>query len=195
MGTAAARTDLLSQAAYAALRGVSKQAISKLVRSGKITTIGGKIDPGIADMQLTRELDPARAKTLRSMPGAAAAAAASSSAPAVPAADGQPPSVVVDINTYAGARAVREKAEAQRAVLEYERLRGAVVDVEGVKRAAMEVSRSLRDSLMGSAVRIGPGLVGITDPGEMVRRLEGEMRRVLDNAAKSISTHLERLSV
>ena len=191
---ATARTELMSQSAYAALRGVSKQAISKLVIAGKITLVNGKIDPSIADMQLSRELDPARAKTLRGMPGGQGGGGASAT-PAPPSApgDGSPTAIVVDINTYAGARAIREKAEAQRAVLEYERLRGAVVDVDGVHRAAHEVARQLRDSLLGASIRIGPGLVNLSDPAEIVRRLEVEMRQILDSSAKAMTNALERV--
>lgn len=43
--------DLMTKAEYARRRGVTHGAVCNAVRRGKISTIGGKIDPGVADLQ------------------------------------------------------------------------------------------------------------------------------------------------
>src|SRR3546814_15071808 len=96
------------------------------------------------------------------------------------------PGKVRQLSAFQDARAAREVAEAKRAEFELDKLIGTVVDRAGVKRAGVNCGRALRDSLMGSAVRIGPGLVGITETGELVRRLGGEMRNTLEQARQSV---------
>ncbi|HEY9545694.1 MAG TPA: hypothetical protein VIR56_06795 [Solimonas sp.] len=157
--------ELMTQSAYAMLRGISKQAINKHVQSGLIVLESGKVNRSQADAAMA-QLDPGRSK-------AAANLDADDHAPFEPPPVTEP-GKVRQLSAFQDARAAREVAEAKRAEFELDKLIGTVVDRAGVKRAGVNCGRALRDSLMGSAVRIGPGLVGITEPGEMVRRLEGE---------------------
>ena len=45
------RVELITQAEYARRRGVAKSAVAKAVKEGRITLLGGKIDPAVADIQ------------------------------------------------------------------------------------------------------------------------------------------------
>lgn len=64
-------TDLLSIRQYAKHRGVSHVAVHKHVKAGKLSTVGGKIDPAVADAEWTRNVEP----RLRARPPAARAKA------------------------------------------------------------------------------------------------------------------------
>lgn len=167
------------------MKGVSRQAIGDLVARKIIPLIDGKIDPSIADLKIGERLDPARAKTLKTDEPATHVGK--------PHQNESEPEAGAPITSFQVARTIREAAEARRAQLNLQRALREVVDREGVELAAMEVARMMRDSLMGAAVRIGPGLVGITDPGEMVQRLEKEMRTVLESAQKTLSASMQRM--
>lgn len=175
----------MSQAEYASLRGVSRQAIYKLVKRGVIPLIEGKIDPQVADMKISSQLNPARSKTLASDAMQSAPVVSRTSAP-LPATEHTDASKVVDINTYAGAKALREKFEALRAQSEFHKSIGALVDADGVRRAALAAGKATRDAVMPVAVRTATQLAVMTDPREITALLERELRRALQDAAKSL---------
>lgn len=182
----AASAGLMTQADYAAHRGVSKQAISKLVKRGIIPLIDSKIDPQVADMKISSQLNPARSKALASpaLQGAALPKGASAAPTSPLGAD----SKLVDINTYAGAKAIREKFEALRAEAEYLKSAGLLVDLAGVKRAAMLAGRATRDAVMPVGVRLAGQLADMSDAKEIAALLERELRKALQDAAKLMQT-------
>lgn len=186
----AASAGLMTQADYAAHRGVSKQAISKLVKRGIIPLIDSKIDPQIADMKISSQLNPARSKALAS-PGLQASVAGRPGVSGAPA--GSMPageSKVVDINTYSGAKAIREKYEALRAESEYRKSAGLLVDAAGVRRAALLAGRATRDAVMPVGVRIAGQLADMSDAKEIAALIEGELRKALQDAAKFLERAL-----
>lgn len=187
-------TATVSQADYAAQRGVSRQAINRLVKRGVIPLVDGRIDPQVADMKLVTHLNPARSKTLA--PGAPAPLSPTVPASAAPAAavpPGEPAGL--SLGSYHGAKAQREIYEALRSKLEYERAAGDVVDRAGVIRAATTAGRATRDAVMPLASRLGPVLAGIDDPREATLLLERELRKALEDAAKLMRSAVERLAV
>ena len=54
------KSKLVSQYAYAKLKGISRQTVNEHVKRGNITLIGGKIDPELADKELAEKIDPAK---------------------------------------------------------------------------------------------------------------------------------------
>lgn len=160
----ASRPNLLTQAEYArhrkasGLPGGSREAVRKAVDEARISTIDGKIDPVVADIQWEKNtrarLSP---EAVGARPAAAPAAAtvvagdlveqAAVAAPSAPAAAAPAP---VD-SGYTAARARREIAEAEQAEIDLRRAKGELVAWTDVQRGGFEVARELRDT-MESAV-------------------------------------------
>lgn len=189
-------TATVSQADYAAQRGVSRQAINKLVKRGVIPLVDGRIDPQVADLKLVTHLNPARSKALApdapaSLSPAASVGAATAARAAAPVSE----PAGLSLGSYHGAKAQREIYEALRSKLEYERAAGDVVDRAGVIRAATTAGRATRDAVMPLASRLGPVLAGIDDPREATLLLERELRKALEDAAKLMRSAVERLAV
>lgn len=159
-------SELISQAEYARSRNVSKQAIGKLIKQGKITLIDGKIDPAFADLKLRENVNPARSKTAAGMKGGEA----------VPAQN--------DSGRFFKARADREEAGAARELLELRKLQGELVERESVERALFEASRMLRDQVLNVPKRVAGDLSGMTNAGEIELKLTAELRRALEEFSK-----------
>ena len=88
---------------------------------------------------------------------------------------------------YQAARAAKVKAEAESAKLKLKKLRGELVDVADVGRLCSDVFSTLRRRLDVLADRMGPDLAPITDPAEIRRRLDDEIRAALTDAANGIA--------
>lgn len=173
-------SNLMTQAAYAESRGVSKQAIGDLVRRGIITLIDGKIDPSYADHQRAQSLNPAKSKSLQ-----AQGIAPSQASP------GQSGSNVTQMSEYQAERAARERIERMTAELEYQRKVGASIDRAGVLKGLKEAGSSLRDQLMSVPRRVAAEIAGCNDVRVAEKRLEDELRQVLKDFAASLIAKLE----
>ena len=170
---------LLSQKEYADLRGWSKQYVNQLVQKGRIQLRDGKIDPAAADAALRRNGDPTRRPAYRT--------------------DGmeEPPATMVTEaedgaarvhGSFAKARTVREHYRAMREKLEYEQLKGNLLDRQEVEDAQFEVARAVRMGLLQGANEIAARLAGTFGIDERQARdlLTDEIRRILDNAAHQL---------
>jgi phage terminase Nu1 subunit (DNA packaging protein) len=117
--------------AYSRLRGVSAEAVSKAVRTGRITANGdGSIDPARADAEW-------EANTRPRMNGHAGPEA---------------------VATLLRARSARETYMAQLARLEFEVQTGKLIPAAGVRQQAFETARRCRDLLLSIPERLGPML-------------------------------------
>ena len=171
---------LITQAEYARRRGVSRAAITKAIKSGRITPIDGRIDPDVADIQWARNTSTARAP----LAGPAPAPAAASIAPrvAVRAArpaefddgdrDEEPASLLES-------RARREAALAELAELELAEKRGELVSAAAIEKSLSTKIMSVRESLDTLADRITPLLAAETNPDKVYALLRSEIRQVL----------------
>lgn len=156
----------LTQAAYARLRGVSKEAVSKAVRQGRIPVgPGGRVDPVAADTAWDRNTSP------RPPAGRGAARGGPNGLPI--AAAGPP----VDLTE---ARTMHEYAKAQLAELELGERQGQLVAVADMRDAAFRATRSARDLILSVADRLGEVLAGVSDAGEVRWLLREELGRGLD---------------
>lgn len=61
---------------------------------------------------------------------------------------------------------------------------GRLVDAEEVAQAQFEMARQVRDAMMGITPRVQDVLASISDPGEVARVLNAEIRQALESAAK-----------
>lgn len=110
----------VSQAEYARRRGVGRQYVNRLVRSGKIpVSKNGRIDPAKADAALDALRDPSRGK------------------------NGSP----VKAGQYAQARLQREVYQALLKKLEYEKLKGKLLDRDEVLKTWATAFINLRAAL------------------------------------------------
>ncbi len=136
-----------SQAAYARHAGISKQAVNKLVKQGKIPlTADGQVDFAEADYERRQNGDPARrmAET-HPQPHAVEGADEPDQEPeseqqAVPGAGGL---------SFTKARTAREAYQAKMAQLEYERQLGQWLPKREVEDAMVASGRKIRQGLDG----------------------------------------------
>lgn len=149
----------LSPAAYAKRRGVSREAVSKAIRQGRIPVLpGGRLDPAAADAAwLANSL---------ARPG-----------PPGPALAGGGNGVVVSL-TEAQIRLTFAKA--QREELELAEASGRLVPVADVRDAAFRCTRAARDLLQTVPDRLAEVLVGVAEPAEIRRLLREELGRAID---------------
>lgn len=203
----AASQTLVSKSAYARMRGCAPSAITKALNEGRISAVGGKIDPAKADADWQRNtrargdsrsaadvarqrqsgesaaLSPGRNADLSTTapPNSAPPAPAPPSAPAAAPAAAEPPSPV-DPNApppYADSRARREHTAAQREAMLLAQDAGKLVERAAVDRAVFDAFRVLRDRCMQAARRAAPLVIGLADVADVERVFEDELRAAL----------------
>lgn len=171
----------MSYRAYARHRGVSPEAVSKAVKTGRITVdANGRIDPERADKDWAENTNPAKAFSsvinkqkhprrdeLPTTPGADA----STPAPGVP--------------SYLQSRAIREAYEARLAKLEFEIKTGRLVNADEVKVMAFNVARITRDRMMNIPDRIAPILAAMSDSHEIHKLLSAAIRLACEELTRT----------
>mgnify|MGYP000311264090 FL=1 len=139
----------VTQAAYARARGVSREAVSRAVKAGRISTVDGKrINPAVADVEWAANTkaraDGGTATTPVGQFVAGAAKAAQVGGGATPSGGGG----------YWADRARREKIEADLADLRLQQERGELINKAGAERAYEAAVRLLRDAVFGVPDRL-----------------------------------------
>lgn len=152
---------MMTQAEYARHRRVSRQAISKLVKAGRIPVDGnGKIDPAAADFALGEDrsrIDEPRAAA----PG--------------------------ESSGLTKARTATEVYKAKLAQLQYEKALGNVVSTEGVTQAAIacvEVVQRVVRRVSGLAEELAAVALKDGVPGTRVRLKQAE-REILEQLSQA----------
>jgi hypothetical protein len=155
----------LTQAAYARHRGVTRQAVSKAIRDGLISTRrDGLIDAAVADRvwrDHTTPPTPATPAKARAGKGRARQTAQERTTS----------------RKFYEARGQREYWQAQIAELEARRRAGQVVSIERVRSAGMATARMVRDALLGIPARLRDVLAATTDPADVDRILTAELEQ------------------
>jgi hypothetical protein len=166
---------LLSKAAYARHRGCDEKAVRKAIAEKRISTIDGKIDPAVADIQWAQNTR-ARADSKRGAGSNVAgegqgslAADAAADTPAKPSAPVEP--------GYSDIRTRREAVELERAERENAKEAGRLIDRDTTERAVFDAFRSLRDALMAAGQRAAPRLIGLSDARDIEMVITEEQRK------------------
>lgn len=151
------KNGLLTFTQYAAHRKVSKAAVSKAVKEGRITVVvdpaGGRfIDPKVADEQWKAN----------SVAGQKSAAGVNGVAPEAPAAAEEPGKPKAP--SYADSRAIREAYSARMAKLEFEEKMGSLVSADRARADAFKTARITRDAILSLPDKISHELAAETDP-------------------------------
>lgn len=121
-----------SQAAYARHAGISKQAVNKLVKAGKISlTAEGKVDFAEADYARMKNTDPGRRAAIP------------------PREENDTGPVGQKETAYADAKTAREVIRAKIERMEYEERKGNLVAIRDVEDAMVTSARKIRQGLDG----------------------------------------------
>lgn len=166
---------LLSKAAYARHRGCDEKSVRKAISEGRISTIDGKIDPEVADIQWAKNTR-ARADSKRTVGSNANGEGvgkdqADTPLPG-PASTSAPP-------VYTDYRALREKADAEMAIRANEKDAGLLVERARVERGTFDVVRAFRDAVMNIAQRAAPRCIGLGDSRDIEHVIAEETRKAL----------------
>lgn len=157
---------LVSVKQYAAMRGVTRQAVTKAARAGRIVLHNGMVNPEEADADWSRN-----SVHMRKSGGGR------------PRRDSGPPpespNVLQGIPSLATSNAMRTAWLARLARLDYERRSGKLVELDLVRRHAFESARRARDLLMAIPDRAAPLITGLSDQAEVHRIIREEVERAV----------------
>jgi hypothetical protein len=180
--------ETLSARAYAKHRMVSHTAVLKAIKTGRISkTSDGKIDVAAADASWLKKTEPqVQQKHNAKQPDKSVSIVcpvvrtreATIESEAVP---GDQP--ILDGLDYFEARAVTETYKARLARLDYELRTGQLIRAEQVEEAAMELARTVRDSLLNLPDRLAAILAAESDPAKTHKILTDELRKALNELA------------
>lgn len=159
--------------------GVSRQAVEKAAKAGRLTVFdGGLFDIAVARVQWdrNRKRRPAR-------PGAPRPDAGEQ--PAAPA-DGVGGSASGEGSDYWASKTRRETAEAAIAELKLAELAGTLVLRDQVNRTLFVAARVMRDQMLAIAPRLAASLGPVTDPKLIELRIADEVRVALRAFAQQV---------
>lgn len=178
--------ELMTKSEYARHRGCAPSAVTRAIKEGRISLIGDKINPRLADLEWaenSRARADSGAAVARTTSGGTQAPSAAASAPAQadltqpgPEGEGGTAPVNPAEASYAENRRRREAAEAERAELETARAAGRLVDKERLERAVFEAFRTLRDSTFAACKSQARRVLGLTEVRDIEIALEDELR-------------------
>jgi hypothetical protein len=165
----------MTQAEYARYRGVSRQAVLKAVRSGRIVLDKNRrLNPDEADAAWLKNTDPTK-------PSNSVGGDPSGAVPKRFRSHAESERVMANAGPdYHVSRAVRETYLAKLIRLEYEQKTGKLIDAEESRRAAFEDNRRVRDLLLAIPDRTAAQLAACSDPNECRRLLTEEIRRACE---------------
>lgn len=158
------KVNLMTQAAYARHRGVSKVAVGKAVKAGRISLVNGLIDPVVAAVQWKAN---SRAR------------ASQAGGDQLPLEVGSTPDEPPKVDDYMFNRNRREAAEAERAELSLAEDKGQLIRVDAVKAAVASVFSAARDALLQIPARLGPQLAAESDASKAQTMLHTEIHQAL----------------
>lgn len=183
------QVTLMTQAEYAAHRGVSHVAVHKAIKEGRISTIGGKIDPKVADIQWAQNTRPRanRRRTTHVQHGGRDGV----SAPAVPPMPQQVPAskaaqaaAALEADDYWVSRARREAAEAAIAEMRRAEMDGRLVSVEAVRSVMARRLTATREALLQIPHRLASVLAAEADADRVAHVLDDAIRHALSELAR-----------
>lgn len=132
--------------AYAKMRGVSSVAVSKAVKSKRISLVRGKVDPAKADAQWEANTQPGqRAVSARRKPPKAPAPQAAADPGQTQHAPDAP------LNSYGAARARREETLANMAQMDFDVKMGVLVNAGDIREKISKLHTEAKTRLLGVA--------------------------------------------
>lgn len=169
--------NLITQAEYARHRGVSRAAVSDAVRQGRITLIGGKVDPVAADAQWNANTRNPKVPPIITSP-----------ANSVP--DTVIPQSFYDLQL---ARAKREYHEANIAEMRERQRAGELVELRDVQLAYTTLAAQLRAALERIPDKLAPRLAAESSANAVHALLVTELDQCLIDMARMAEQLPDRL--
>lgn len=179
------KSGLISQRAYARRRGVTHTSVQEAIKLGRISTVGGMIDPVKADKQWKENTD--RSKPRNSVTGDPTHRRdpRKPERPMGEDTEKTEKEAPDEASGYAFHRARREKYQADLAMLSLGQRSGQLLKADEVKAAAFSEAQRERDILIALPDRLSATLAAIQDPEEVHRILEAEIERICQEISKS----------
>jgi len=176
---------------YASYRGVSRAAVCKAVKSGRISVIVENdkrfIDPVVADIQWEQNSDISKKTTPTIAEKKSRNAAREASEEIVPRGtdepQGSPPASVAGSGDFNTSKAMKESFLALTAELNYKKEIGVLISATEVEETAFRLARQVREALMNIPVRISSELAAETDSNKIFEKLNSEFRQALEELA------------
>jgi hypothetical protein len=171
---------MISFAQYAKRRGVSKAAVTKAAKSGRISYVEEKgrklVDPEQADEEWEKNTGhnhggsrPKKHKVRTEIYGAGN--------------NGAP--------NYTQANSIYKTYQAKIVKLDYEERLGHLISRKQVEKDSFDCARITRDNILSVAARIYQELAAESDPNEVYRKLNKELIRSLEETSKEIGESSE----
>ena len=164
---------LISQAAYGRKRGWSRQYVGRLVKTGRLTLVKGKVDEASADKQLEEMIDP-------SLKNDGTAGTRKTTEVTTP--DGGDNE---NKDSLIHHKKKREKYNAELAQLKYEESIGKLVKKVEVDRDGFAVGRIIRDAIQAIPSRMMDALAAEDNPKKIHIMLEREFDLALEELSKT----------
>jgi hypothetical protein len=172
---------LISLREFARRNGVSPEAVSKAVRTGRLPAHDGKLDPVEAQAAWDRAKDPARAG--QKLPRSTAEVPQSKPEPPRPAPAPFPSAF--GGQSYTEAKTRRENIRAMRDQVELKRLLGEMVEVKQVRIEIDNMIRNAKSKLLGLGHKVAPRLAIESDAAKCQEIVDDEVRQILADLAES----------
>lgn len=168
---------------YARRRGISHVAVHKAIKTGRISTVDGKIDPAQADREWLENTDQSKPRNRVTGKPKRARGKSTPSKPMDLGNDGEPGGGNGAATGYAKARAARELYQAQLTKLELDRQRAILTRVDEVQVGAFNMARKARDQLIALPERLANILAATEDAAEVQLILDEEIEQICQEIA------------
>lgn len=163
--------------------GVSRQAVSDLVRRGILTPdANGRIDEAAARAAILASVHPTSKTVQAAQASAPAPIAPVAAAPAVAPAAPQPEAAATN---YHVAKTMREAAEAHIARLKLAEMRGELIRTDAVRAVMSNIFATTREAVLQMPARLAPLLAAESDPAAVQNLLHAELHAALESLANS----------
>jgi hypothetical protein len=151
---------LVSIREYARSRGISHPAVLKRIKSGKLSTVNGQIDPEVADREWAANRDQAQQ---RQKPAAAKPDPPAAPRPSAAPAARQAPALPQDGRTFNDARTKREWVRLEREAMALAKEKRKLLDGDEVRQAVGIMIAEVRQKLLQIGPELGMKLALETD--------------------------------
>jgi hypothetical protein len=170
---------MISLREFARRNGVSAEAVSKAVKTGRLPAHDGKLDPVEAQAAWDRGRDPARAgRKLKPEPQTSPAGERPPSAPAsFPSGFGG--------HSFSEVKTRREQVLLARDQVELKRLLGELVDATQVRREIDSMIYNVKSKLLALGHKLAPRLAVENDAARCKEMVDDEIRQILTDLAAS----------
>jgi hypothetical protein len=175
---------LISMRAYARQRGVSEGAVRKAVRRGKITLVGGQVDPEQADAQWEHNRDAMQASKMSASIEKTESLIEPAPALPVPVAVQQQPLDLLPAGSMGAVQRQHVAAKVKLAEMKVRQLEGELLPVAEVEQAWSDLVATAQSTLLAVADKVAHRL--------SISRDEAECRSIVDREIRDALLALSR---